>query len=211
MRGDSMRGQLEMVVDNNDNKRTILFNFWSKGRNKALIKILEPAKEHNSGNLRIDMNLWRYLANVDRIIKVPPSMMLQSWMGSDFSYDDLVKTSSMYEDYTHEFVETKNGVVKIICTPKPSSPVVWGKVIEWIKQDDLVTVRREFYSEKGDLLKTLTAEDIKTVGKHKIPFKMTMTNHKKQGLKTYLSYKSLAMDIALDEVIFTQQKLKERK
>ncbi len=211
MRGETLSGRLEMEVTNKDATRTIKFDFWTKGGNKALIKLLEPAKETNSGNLRIDLNLWRYLANVDRIIKVPPSMMLQSWMGSDFSYDDMVKTSSLYSDYTHEFIESKNGVTKIKCTPKPSAPVVWGQVIEWIKDSDLVPVRREFFSEKGKLLKTMTAENIKTVGSHKIPMKMTMTNHQKEGLKTTLEYKLIKMDIPLEESIFTQQKLKERK
>ncbi len=211
LRGDSMKGQLEMRVINKGKTRTIKFNFWSKGSNQALIKVLEPAKEYNSGNLKIDLNLWRYLANVDRIIKVPPSMMLQSWMGSDFSYDDMMKSSSMYDDYTHEFIELKNGVMKIKCIAKPTAPVVWGQVIEWIHQKDFVPVRREFYSEKGKLLKTLVTENVKTVGKHRIPMKMTMTNHQKDGLQTILQYKTVAMDIPIDDSIFTQQKLKERK
>lgn len=211
MRGNTLRGRMEMEVNNNGSVRTIKFDFWTKGRNKALIKVLEPAKETNSGNLRIDLNLWRYLANVDRIIKVPPSMMLQSWMGSDFSYDDMVKTSSLYEDYIHEYLESKNGITKIKCIPKPKAPVVWGHVIEWIKESDLVPVRREFYSEKGNLLKTMIAENIKAVGRHKIPMKMTMTNYQKEGLTTTLQYKTIKMDIPLDDSIFTQQKLKERK
>jgi outer membrane lipoprotein-sorting protein len=211
LRGDSMKGQLEMQVQNKGSTRTIKFDFWSKGQNMALIKVLEPVKETNSGNLRIDLNLWRYLANVDRIIKVPPSMMLQSWMGSDFSYDDMVKTSSMYKDYTHQFIELNNGIMKIECVPKPNSPVVWGKVIDWIQKKDLVTVKREFYSEKGKLLKTMTTENIKAVGSHRIPMKMTMTNHQKEGLRTVLEYKKVEMDIAFDESIFSQQKLKERR
>lgn len=211
MRGKSMKGQLEMQVINKGTTRTIKFDFWSKGRDKALIKVLEPVKETNSGNLRIDLNLWRYLANVDRIIKVPPSMMLQSWMGSDFSYDDMVKTSSMFDDYTHQFIELKDGVMKIKCVAKPTAPVVWGYIMEWIHQKDLVPVRREFYSENGKLLKTMVTENVKTVGKHRIPMKMTMTNHQKEGLKTILQYKSIAMDIPIKDSIFTQQKLKARK
>lgn len=208
LRGTSQDGRVTMDVFSGSSQRTIKFDYWTKDRNKALIKILEPLKESGSGNLRIELNLWRYLANVDKVIKIPPSMMLQSWMGSEFSYDDLVKASSLTEDYNHKVLETKNGIAKIECLPKPSAPVVWGKIIESIRLDGFVTVEREFFNERGEKLKTMTGEDIKPVGKHQVPHLVTMVNHKKDGAKTVIKYDKVQYDRPLSEELFTQKKLK---
>jgi hypothetical protein len=150
------------------------------------------------------------LANVDRVIKIPPSMMLQSWMGSEFTYDDLVKASSLTQDYQHKIIENKNGVIKIECLPKPSAPVVWGKIIETIRLEGYVTIEREFYNERGEKLKTMTGEDIRPVGKHSVPHVLTMVNHKKSDAKTIIKYDRIQYDQDLSDNFFTQKKLKER-
>jgi outer membrane lipoprotein-sorting protein len=210
IRGSSQNGRITMEVHNGSSKREIKFDFWSKDRNKNLIKILAPQKELGSGNLRVDMNLWRYLANVDRVLKIPPSMMLQSWMGSDFTYDDLVKVSSLSTDYTHKVLQKSDAEIVIECIPKPSAPVVWGKVIETIRLDGYVTKKREFYSEKGERLKTMASGDIRKVGTHQVPFLLLMVNHKKPENKTIIKYDSLSYESVKTDAIFTEKKLKER-
>lgn len=209
-RGNSQEGRLSMKIINSNGERNIRFDFWSKNRIKTLIKILEPVKEVGSGNLRIELNLWRYLSNVDRVIKVPPSMMLQSWMGSDFSYDDLVQTSSLFTDYTHNVIKEDKDQVVIECIPKPTAPVVWGKIVETILWKGFVTIKRDFVNEKGDAVKSMTGEDIRNINGHTIPHLLTMVNLKKKDSKTILKYEKLKFDTVTSDDFFTQKKLKER-
>lgn len=210
LRGQSQEGQIEMTIISDKMERTLKFDYWAKDRNKTLIKIIDPIKEAGSGNLRIDLNLWRYLANVDRVVKIPASMMLQNWMGSEFTYDDMVKASSMVNDYTHKIIERTPTTVKIECLPKPTAPVVWGKIVETIRIAGFVTIQREFYTERGEKLKTMTGENIRQFGKHTVPLKLTMENHKKSGSKTVINYKRIRYDSVTSNDIFTQKKLKER-
>jgi len=158
--GKTFRGKLQMKIQRPDSEREMEILSWTEGRDKALVKIVSPAKDQGTGNLRTGLDLWQYLPKVERLIKIPPSLMLQSWMGSDFTNDDLVRTSSTFRDYEHEFAgyEKINGIraAKIICTPKPNAPVVWGKLVMWIEPKRAVTVQQDFYSESGELLKRLT-------------------------------------------------------
>ncbi len=210
LRGNSQEGQVEMEIHSKGAVRKIKFNYWSKDRNKTLIKILEPAKEAGSGNLRQELNLWRYLANVDRVVKIPPSMMLQSWMGSDFTNDDIVNASSLSNDYTHKIQAQAGNKVVIECIPKPNAPVVWGKIIETIQMPGFVSVEREFYNEKGEKIKTMTGEDLREQDGRRIAFKYTMVNHRKENQKTILRYQRIKFDSLKSDSVFTQNKLKER-
>lgn len=212
IRGKSFRGKMTMTVENAGQKRTLVLRTWSIGREKAFVKVLSPAKDRDTGNLRIDLNLWQYLPNVERVIKIPPSLMLQSWMGSDFTNDDLVKTSSLTRDYTHKTLghEKYGGfdAVKIQCTPKPDAPIVWGKVIAWVRAGDGVPLKQEFYSENGELLKAMEGKNVKTFGTRTIPTTLIMRNMKRKDSRTTLSYDEVAFDEAIPDSIFTQENLR---
>lgn len=210
-RGKSLQATVAMTVDNGGTHRAVSFRIWSEGREKALIKVLSPAKDRGTGNLRQDLNLWQYLPNIERVVKIPPSMMLQSWMGSDFTNDDLVKTSSLARDYTHA-IEKKEALggeetVKIICTPKPDAPVTWGKVVLWLREKDAVPLKQEFYLENGELVKVMEGSEVKTFGTHTIPTKLTMKNMKKAGSQTSLVYEKVIFDDKIDAKTFTQETL----
>jgi outer membrane lipoprotein-sorting protein len=212
-RGDSFQAEVAMTVHNGETERNLSFRTWLVGRDKAVIKILSPVKDRDTGNLRLEMNLWQFLPNIDRVVKIPPSMMLQSWMGSDFTNDDLVKSSSLSRDYTHQIekTETLGGLpaVKIICTPKADAPVAWGKVIVWLRETDSVPLKQEFYSENKELIKVMEGSDIKSFGSHTIPTQLVMSTVKKQGAKTILRYRTVAFDQKLDEKIFTQEYIRK--
>jgi len=212
-RGESLQAEINMTVHTGDTSRNLSFRTWLIGKDKAVIKILSPAKDRDTGNLRLEMNLWQYLPNVDRVVKIPPSMMLQSWMGSDFTNDDLVKSSSLSRDYTHKIEKSESlaevNAVKIICTPKPDAPVTWGKVILWLRETDSVPLKQEFYSEANELIKVMEGSEIKTFGSHIIPTKLTMSTVKKPGAKTVLEYRTIAFDQKLDEKIFTQDYIRK--
>jgi outer membrane lipoprotein-sorting protein len=211
--GDSMSALVSMSVEHDNAKRDLKFRIWQIGHDKALIKILTPTKDKDTGSLRIKFDLWQYLPNVSRVIRIPSSMMLQSWMGSDFTNDDLVKASSQSRDYTHTIEgEDKIGdetVVKIICTPKPDAPVVWGKIRLWLRAKDDVPLRQEFFNEHGDLLKRLDGSDVKTIGKHNFPTHLVMFNLSKPGNKTIMDFSEVKFDENISEAVFTQENLKK--
>jgi hypothetical protein len=208
-RGTSFEGKLSMSVVKNQDERKLDFMIWSIGRDEATIKILGPARDRGTANLRIKLNLWQYLPNLDRTIKIPPSMMLQSWMGSDFTNDDLVKTSSLSRDYTHRVLSKEKlqaqDAIKIECLPKPTAPVAWGKVILWVTPGDAVPIRQEFYTEKGRLVKVMEGTDIRTFGTHKIPATLTMHTLSRPSDSTTLHYESATYDKPVSPNTFTQE------
>ncbi|MGK5090119.1 outer membrane lipoprotein-sorting protein [Bdellovibrionota bacterium FG-2] len=215
-RGKTFQGEVTMQVERGDAKRTMVMNIMSVGREKAYVKIRKPSKDRDSGNLRLDLNLWQYLANIERVIKIPPSMMLQSWMGSDFTNDDLVKSSSLSADYTHKILarEPRSGfsAVKIECIPKPDAPVVWGKIILWVRDKDAVPLAQEFYAEGGELLKQMEGQEIKTFGTHTIPTTLVMKNLKNpssKDSKTTMHYDKVVFDEPLKDSVFTQENLRK--
>ncbi len=209
--GSSLVANVTMSIERATSQRDLKFKLWQFKRDKALVKISAPIKDRDTGSLRLGLNLWQYLPNVGRTVRIPPSMMLQSWMGSDFTNDDLIKTSSLSRDYTHELdgEDSLRGekVTKVICLPKPNAPVVWGKVRLWIRHKDAVNLRQEFFSEHGDLLKVMDGTDIKTFGKHIIPSTLTMTVIKKPGTKTTMRFLDAEFDSSIDDHIFTQENL----
>lgn len=210
--GQSFQATLHMEVKNSLGDRTLKAKVWNAGKKLALVKILEPSKDRNSGNLRNGFDLWQYLANVDRVIKIPANLMLQSWMGSDFTNDDLVKGSSLVRDYTHKTITTEKwkgmDTTKIECTPKADAPVVWGKVVVRVRTSDAVPLEQEFYSEKGVMVKLLEGSEVKSFGTHTIPTVLTQKTISK-GSQTTIKYSNVIFDQKLDESFFTQQTLKK--
>src|SRR3990167_6083947 len=141
MRGRINVAEYEMTIVRPSWSRMVKLKAWDdRGRKRVFIRILEPPKEAGTTFLRLGYNLWNYLPKVEKVMKIPPSLMLQPWMGSDFTNDDLVKESSYIDDYDHKIVgrEERDGlpVLRIELIPHPEAPVVWGKVIFWVREKD---------------------------------------------------------------------------
>jgi outer membrane lipoprotein-sorting protein len=212
LQGQSFRGTYEMRVVTPNWTRTLELKVYSENKEKTFIRILSPAKEAGIGTLRIKNEMWNYLPNVERIIKIPPSMMLQPWMGSDFANDDLVNESSIVDDYTHTLIkEETSGEDKaflIRLDPKPEAPVIWGKIIMLIRED-AVPLREEYYDERGKLIKVLTYSDIGTVSDRVIPRVWTMTSQVKAGNFTEIRLNNdVEYNVPIDPDIFTIPYLK---
>lgn len=211
--GKSFSSKMTMTVDLEGKARIMEVAIWSEGFENSLIKIIKPEKDKNQGNLKVGKNLWQYLPKVDRIVKIPQSMMLQSWMGSDFTNDDLVKGSRLSIDYTLKILkqETQDGkkVIVIEAMPKPEAPVVWGKIIETVTESENAFVKREYFSEKSELVKTLVGTEVKTFQGHSIPTEMIMTNHALGGRKTKIVYKDVVFDGAMAAGFFEQNNLRK--
>ena len=139
-------------------------------------------------------------------------MMMQSWMGSDFTNDDLVRESSIVVDYTHKLLgeEEIDGRMcyKIELTPKPEAPVVWGKVISWISKEELLQLKTEFYDEEGYLVNTMVGKDVRMIGGRLLPTRLEMIPADEEGKKTVVEQLELTFDAPIDESFFSIQNMK---
>ncbi len=212
LRGRTQQGKARMTVRTPDWERTLEMDYWSVNPDKSFILIRAPAKEAGTSTLRLGSNMWNYLPKVERVIKIPPSLMLQPWMGSDFTNDDLVKESSLVNDYTHrvtgEMVEGGDDCYQVLATPRPDAPVVWGKLVLAVRKSDSLPRKEEFYDEKGRLVKVLTYEDIRRAGDRNFPMRWKMVSLTKPGHETVLVYQDLKFDATIPERVFTQRNMK---
>ncbi|NIR48197.1 outer membrane lipoprotein-sorting protein [candidate division KSB1 bacterium] len=215
MRGETQVGTYTMTVIRPEWQRKMKFKFWSKGTEKAFIRMLEPAKERGVTFLKLGNEMWNYIPKINRVIKIPPSMMLQSWMGSDFTNDDLVKESSIVEDYNHKLLGREKlagfDAYKIELRPKPKAAVVWDKIIEWIRVEDSVPLKAEYYNERGERIRTLLFSDIEKMGGRTIPTKYELIEEKKTGHKTVMILEDVIFDEPIRPFVFTKQNLRRTR
>jgi len=212
--GKTLQGEFEMQVKTKTWQRTLQLRVWMDKPDRSFIRILSPAKEAGIGSLRIKSEMWNYLPSVERTIKIPPSMMLQPWMGSDFTNDDLVKESSIVDDYTQKVIGTAevNGsmVWQVEAIPKPEAAVVWGRIVYWVQRDTYLPVKEEFYSERGELIRVMTFSDVKTLGGRTIPTRWEMRPVKKPDNVTTVILKQVSYDQPMDDDVFAQRNLQQR-
>ena len=182
---------------------------WTKGNDLALILVTSPAKDKGIVYLKRKKEVWNWVPAIERNIKLPPSMMSQSWMGTDFTNDDLVKEASVVEDYEQTIVKDtvidERSCYMIHMLPKPQSSVVWGKVLLWIDKKDYIMLLAEYFDEDGKLVNTMHGLDIKMLGGKLLPSRMEMVPAEKKGNKTVLIYNFLEFDKPIDDNMFTTQ------
>ena len=212
MRGNSAQLVMSMKINRPEFSRALKLRSWTRGQEKALVEIIEPAKEEGLVSLRVENQMWNYLPKADQVIRVPASLMLQSWMGSDFTNDDLMKMSSLATDYAHKILrrEKMDGqeTVLIECQPKPTAPVVWGKILYWGRVSDNLPVKEEFYDEAGKLVRTLTLGQFKRMDDRVIPTALTITKASNPAESTTVLYEKVLFDRQLDDSLFVRERLK---
>jgi outer membrane lipoprotein-sorting protein len=212
MRGDTQQGSYEMTIVRPDWQRTTRLEFWSEGTDKSFMRIESPAKDRGVTFLKIGREMWNYIPRVNRVIKIPPSMMLQSWMGSDFTNDDLVKESSVVDDYTHRLlgVDTLDTRLtwRIELVPKEGTPVAWDRVVEWIDQEGYWPLRAEYFNERGERVRTMLFSDVRRVDGRRLPLRMELIEDKKPGNSTILQLEGVRFDRPISARVFTQQNLR---
>ena len=212
MRGKSSYSEVTMHIIRPKWERALSFKAWAKGTKYSLIYITAPAKERGQVFLKRDKEMWNWLPSIGRTIKIPPSMMMQSWMGSDMTNDDLVKESSVVEDYNHKLIGTEdlNGYecYKIELIPKEEAAVVWGKIYAWITKKGFLTLKNEYYDEDGYLVNTETLSKIKNVGDRTIPTYFEMIPADKPGNKTTMEFTHIRFNISINENFFSLQNMK---
>jgi outer membrane lipoprotein-sorting protein len=193
--------------------REMKMKAWSKGNKLAMILVTAPAKDKGTVFLKRDKEVWNWIPSIERSVKLPPSMMSQSWMGTDFTNDDLVKESSAVEDYTHtikgDSMLLGRSCYIIEMIPKPEAAIVWGKLLTWIDKKDYMQLMVEFYDEEGELVNRMTATQVKMMGGRLLPSEMEMVPLNKNGHKTIMIQDNLVFDQPMDDSFFTTQQMKQ--
>lgn len=213
-RSQTSHTDMEMQIVTPHWERTLAMTVWSKGMDKTFIRITAPKKEQGVATLRIGNEMWNYLPKTNKTMKIPPSMMMGSWMGSDFTNDDLVRESSMLEDYTYQYVTPEDAspdhlYVQLI--PKEDSPIVWGKIIAAVQSKDYIPVWQRFYDEKGNLMRVMNFKEIKTFGDKIAPSVVEMIPQNKDGHKTIVRWLNATFDSDIDDKIFTRRNLQKSR
>jgi len=209
-RSRSSYAEIEMLVVTPHYRRRLRLQCWTKGQDRTFIRIVSPKKDRGIATLRIGKNMWNYFPRIKRVMKVPPSMMMGSWMGSDFTNDDLVKESTLLEDYVAKLLPSPPGeeaYYYIELRPKEQTVSLWGRIILVVRRADYLPVREEYYDEKGKKVRVLYFEEIKEMGGRVIPTVLRMVPLNKNGRYTVIRYLKAAFDEPIDEAIFSQHHL----
>ncbi|MGD8868851.1 MAG: outer membrane lipoprotein-sorting protein [Gemmatimonadales bacterium] len=212
LRGESSHGTASMEIVTEHWERSMTMEIWSLGTDYSLIRVTAPKSEEGTATLKAGDDIWNYLPRVDRTIKIPPSMMMSSWMGSHFTNDDLVKESRLVDDYDIEiaFEGDRDGVRvwEFELTPKPEAAVVWGSILYRVRKEDLMPLWAKYYDEDGKLVRTMTFSDFRVMGGRLIPAALEVQPENKPGEHTRVQYSELEFNIDIDTDFFSLRNLR---
>lgn len=212
MRGSTSLATIQIKTIRPTWSREMEVRTWMKGNDLAIILIQLPVKDKGIVFLKRGREVWNWMPALERTIKLPPSMMSQSWMGTDFTNDDLVKESSIVKDYVHRI--TGDTVIDgrqchiITMDPKPESAVVWGKLIVCIDKLDFLELYTRFYDEEGRLVNIMNAGDIRIMDGRLIPTRFEMIPADKKNQKTIMTYKSIQYNKPIEDAMFATERMK---
>ena len=213
MEGTSSSSEMSMSIVRPTWERTLEFKNWVKGSEYALTLVTAPAKEKGQTFLKRGNDMWNYLPKIGRMIKLPPSMMSQGWMGSDYTNDDVLNETSLTDDYQHRFTGVatlENRECKIIeMIPHEESNIVWGKVVTWVSVKDHLFMKNEYYDEDDYLVRTEIFQNIQTMGGRLIPTKYVIIPAENPDQKTVVTIKNMKFDVKLNDSFFSQQNMKK--
>ena len=210
---ETSQSTMTMTIVRPSWERVITFKNWTKGRDHSLALITAPAREKGQTFLKRENEMWNWNPTINRLIKLPPSMMSQGWMGSDFSNDDLLKESSIVVDYTHSIIGEEEidgwACYKIELIPLENAAVVWGKIFKWVSEEEFLQMKTEYYDEDNYLIKTELAYDIKTMGGRVIPSKFELIPEDEEGHKTIVVMDEILFNKPISDSFFSQQNMKK--
>ena len=211
-RGTSSKMEMKMTIERPKWSRAITMKSWSLGNEYSMVLITSPEKDKGQVFLKNNKDLWNWIPSINRMVKMPPSMMSQGWMGSDVSNDDLLRQSSLVEDYTHTIIGTEviDGrecwIIELI--PNENADVMWGKIEMWICKKDFFVLQSRYYDEDKYLVHTEKASNIQRMDGRDFPTKLEIIPADEPQNKTILEFIFIDFDIAIDKSFFSQQKMK---
>lgn len=209
-RSSSSHAIMKMTVVRERGTRELMLEEWSQGKDDALIVIRSPAREAGTATLRTAAGLWNYAPRADRLIRIPTGLLSDSWMGSHFTNDDLVRETSYREDYEASLSWAQRDgrrYLEVTMTPRPGAPVVYTKLVFLLTPDEWVPVRWEYYDE-DEVVRTMTFEDIRSVAGRRLPVRLVLQPVDEPNERTVIEYQQLELDIPLDGELFTRRGLR---
>lgn len=210
-RGSTSTGEISMIIHRPDWERSMSMTLWTAGDDRSLVRVLEPIRDAGNGTLSLDGNMWTYTPKINRIIKIPASLMNQNWMGSDFSNRDVARNDDIVDQYDHRLLETREEdgrkIFTIESVPLPEAAVVWGREVLTIR-DDWVMLQHAFYDQDGELVKALKTLEIRMLSDRPVATIMRMTKADEPGEWTEMHTKTIAFDVALRDGLFTLSNLR---
>jgi len=208
IRGESVYMQISMNIKSLRHERTIKMQTWAQGKEKSFVKIIYPPRERGITFLSLNKEMWNYIPKIERTIKIPPSMMLQNWMGSDISNDDMLKQSSLVDDYHAKILKKEGAIVTIELKAKEDAPVVWGKIISKIDTTHYTGIEDTFYDEYGEKIRIFSYENVKQFGKYYLPTVWKILPIKKKNNLTTMVLEEVKYDEKISSQYFKKSALK---
>lgn len=210
-RGLSSHGEMTMTIHRPDWERSMSMETWTEGEKRSLVRVTAPQKDRGNGTLIDNDNMWTFSPKINRVIKLPSSLMGQSWMGSDFSNKDISRTDDIVEEYEHtllsESEQDGRTIYEIESVPHETAAVVWGREVLSIRDDD-VLVEHRFYDQDGDLVKKLVTLEIRAMGGREIAARQRMEKEDTPDEWTDVTVDAIEFDVPLSDSIFTQSNLR---
>ena len=208
IRGKNIYLKISMRVVSSRHERSMRMENWAQGSKKSFVKILYPPKDKGITFLSLDNQMWQYVPKIERTIKIPPSMMLQNWMGSNITNVDMVKQSSVVEDYDPRIIKREGKLVTIELIPKEDAPVVWGKIISLIDTSTYTSRKDIFYDEEGEKVRIFLYEKVKQFGEYHLPTYWKVQPLDKKDSYTEIFLEEVRYDISISDQYFRKSALK---
>ena len=210
-RGVSSYTEMTMIIHRPDWERSMTMRAWTKGDDHSLVRVVEPKKDRGNGTLTDDNSMWSYSPKINRVIKIPSSMMGQSWMGSDFSNKDIARADEIVDEYEHSLLSTEevDGIIvyEIEAIPHEDAAVVWGSEVLRIREDHVV-LEHSFFDQDGELVKSLQTMEIADMGGRIIAKRQRMNKADKPDEWTEIQIIEVDYDVELNDSLFTLSNLR---
>ena len=213
-RSNTSYARLQMTIVTPDWQRTLELEAWSRGMDQTFILIGSPVKDRGTATLRIKNEMWNFFPKIDKVMRVPTSMMMGSWMGSDFSNDDLVKESTLLDDYTYRLLTpaaARPDCYYLELKPKAATVTVWAKIEIVVQKADYLPVKETYFEESGAAMRAIEFKEVKELGGRKIPTVMELTPTAKPGNRTLIRYLQAEFDRPLPADTFSLQNLQKKR
>jgi outer membrane lipoprotein-sorting protein len=198
-----------MKITTPDWERELKIRAWTRGMKKTFMRVLAPKKDEGVATLRVGSEMWNYFPKINKVVKVPPSMMMGSWMGSDFTNDDLVREVSLVEEYDVT-MKTEETAYVLTLVPKENTPTVWGRIDVTIDKKTTLPMEQVYYDEKGARIRVMRLKNIRDFGGRRVPSVMELVPLNKPGHNTTVTYDSASFNIAVDDEVFSLRNLQKK-
>jgi len=212
-RSESSYAEFEMNIITPHWERTLKMDAWTEGMDKTFLRIVFPAKEKGVSTLRIGNEMWNYLPKTDKVMKIPPSMMMSSWMGSDLTNNDIVAEYTFLDDFHYRLVtleDPEEDLLYVESIPKEGIPIVWGKIITAVRDSDYIPVWEKYYDEDGELMRVLNFLETRDFDGKVIPSVMELIPENKDGHKTVVRYLHIEFNPGIPDDVFSLRNLRSR-